>query len=342
MTYDDLLTRLRDALKSQTGQTLAKALGAQYRAALIDEFQDTDPVQYEIFRRVFSAGQHYLFFIGDPKQAIYGFRGADVFTYLRAASEASLGFTLNTSFRSERLLLDAINALFTNVKKPFFVDGIEYRPVRPPQKSREDFAELLETNPDGPLRFRFLKSNDGLFNQAEAELQINRAVVADIARLKDSSARLANRPLKFGDMAVLVRSNAQASNLQNLLRMSGIKSVLKTEESVFKTHEACETLRLLEAVLEPGRDTLLKTALATSFVGLRAAEIVALDSSEAQWQGWLEKFLGLPQHLGRLMLYCPVPICVCGSKGAPAPGTLPRGRTYSDQFSASRRITSSS
>ena len=291
LTYDDLLTRLRDALKSETGQTLAKALGAQYRAALIDEFQDTDPVQYEIFRRVFSAGQHYLFFIGDPKQAIYGFRGADVFTYLRAASEASVGFTLNTSFRSERLLLDAINTLFTNVNRPFFVDGIEYRPVRPPQKSREDFAELLETNPDGPLRFRFLKSDDRLFNQGEAELQINRAVVADIARLKNSSARLAHRPLKFGDMAVLVRSNAQAANLQNLLRLSGIKSVLKTEESVFKTHEACETLRLLEAVLEPGRETLLKTALATSFVGLRAAEIVALDSTEAQWEGWLEKFL---------------------------------------------------
>ena len=212
------------------------------------------------------AGQHYLFFIGDPKQAIYGFRGADVFTYLRAASEASLGFTLDTNFRSEKPLLDAINTLFTNVNHPFLVEGIEYRPVRPPQKSREGFAELVETNPDGPLRFRLLKSDDEPFNQTEAESLINRAVVADIARLKASGSQLANRPLKFGDMAVLVRSNAQASNLQNLLRMSGIKSVLKTEESVFKTDEACETLRLFEAVLEPGRDTLLKTALATSFV----------------------------------------------------------------------------
>jgi len=291
LTYDDLLTRLRDALKSETGETLAKALGVQYRAALIDEFQDTDPVQYEIFRRVFSGGQHYLFFIGDPKQAIYGFRGADVFTYLRAAREASLGFTLDTNFRSEKLLLDAVNALFTNVDRPFLMEGIEYRPVRPPQKSREGFAELVETNPDGPLRFQLLRSDDGPFNHGEAELQISRAVVADIARLKASGPQLANRSLKFGDMAVLVRSNAQASNLHKLLRMSGIKSVLKTEESVFKTHEAREILRLLEAVLEPGRDTLLKTALATSFVGLGAAEILALDSTEAQWQEWLEKFL---------------------------------------------------
>jgi exodeoxyribonuclease V beta subunit len=290
-TYDDLLTGLRDALKGKTGETLAHALGGQYRAALIDEFQDTDPVQYEIFRRVFSSGQHYLFFIGDPKQAIYGFRGADVFTYLLAAGSASLGFTLDTNFRSERRLLDAINTVFTTVDRPFFVEGIEYRSVSPPEKSPEGFAELVEMTSEGPLRFRWLKKEHGTFNQAEAELQISRAVVADIARLKASCPQLANRPLKFGDMAVLVRSNAQAANLQNLLRKSGIKSVLKAEESVFKTEEACETLRLLEAVLEPGRETLLKTALATSFVGLRAAEILDLDTAEARWQGWLEKFL---------------------------------------------------
>ena len=101
------------------------------------------------------AGGIIFFSLADPKQAIYGFRGADVFTYLRAASQASLGFTLDTSFRSETLLLDAINALFMNVKTPFFVDGIEYRPVRSPQKSREDFAELVETNPDGSIAIPF-------------------------------------------------------------------------------------------------------------------------------------------------------------------------------------------
>ena len=192
------------------------------------------------------------------------------------------------------------------------------------------------------LRFRFLESDDRLFNQAEAELQINRAVVADIARLKDSSARLANRPLKFGDMAVLVRSNAQASNLQNLLRMSGVKSVLKTEESVFKTHEACETLRLLEAVLEPGRDTLLENRARHQLCRPSCGRDRGLGFKRGTVARMAREIPRLPQHLGRLMLYCPVPICVCGSKGAPAPGTLPRGRTYSDQFSASRGITSSS
>jgi exodeoxyribonuclease V beta subunit len=291
LTYDDLLTRLRDALKGETGQTLAKALGAQYRAALIDEFQDTDPVQYKIFRQVFSSGQHYLFFVGDPKQAMYGFRGADVYTYLRAASQASRGFTLDTNYRSEKLLLDGINTLFINVERPFLTEGIEYRLVHPPKKLREDFAELVEPTPVGPLRFRLLKDADRSYNQTEAESQISRAVVADIARLEASGSKLANRPLKFGDMAVLVRSNAQAANLQNLLRASGIQSVLQSEESVFKTNEAREMFWLLHAVLEPGHDILLRTALSTSLFGLNAAEILSLDSAEAQWQHWLEKFL---------------------------------------------------
>jgi exodeoxyribonuclease V beta subunit len=291
LTYDDLLMRLRDALKGEAGETLAKALGGQYRAALIDEFQDTDPVQYDIFRGVFASGQPCLFLIGDPKQAIYGFRGADVFTYLHAAGEASLAYTLNVNYRSEKRLLEAVNILFGNVERPFLIEGIEYRPVSPAKKSREGFLELVERTSDGPLRFRFLRSDDKKFNQTDAESHINRAIAADIARLRAGGAQLGGRPLRFGDMAVLVRSNAQAANLQNVLRASGIKSVLKAEDSVFKEPEARETLRLLEAVLEPGRDILLRTALTTRLIGLNAAEILAFDSAEDQWQGWLEKFL---------------------------------------------------
>ncbi|MBV8068425.1 MAG: exodeoxyribonuclease V subunit beta [Acidobacteriaceae bacterium] len=291
LTYDDLLTRLRDALRGETGETLSQALGAQYRAALIDEFQDTDPVQYEIFRQAFSAGQHYLFFVGDPKQAMYGFRGADVYTYLRAAGQASRRFTLDTNFRSEKLLLDAVNTLFTSVERPFLIEGIAYRPVRPSKKFREGFAELVGKDSDGPLRLRLLQNAAEPYNQADAELLISRAVVADIARLEAGGSLLGNRPLKFGDMAVLVRTNAQAANLQHLLRGSGIKSVLKSEESVFQTNEARATLQLLEAVLQPARDVLLRTALSTSLLGLNAAEILSLDSAEAKWQYWLERFL---------------------------------------------------
>jgi exodeoxyribonuclease V beta subunit len=291
LTYDDLLARLRDALKSRTGPTLLKTLGAQYRAALIDEFQDTDSVQYEIFRQVFSDQEHYLFFVGDPKQAMFRFRGADVFTYLSAASQATRQFTLGTNYRSEKLLLQAVNTLFSNVERPFLIEEIEYRLVGPPKKPREDFAELVEATSEAPFRFRLLEDADKPHKQGQAESQIRLAVVADIARLEASGSQLGNRRLKFGDMAILVRTNAQAADLEDLLRTSGIKSVLKSEESVFKTKQAQETLRVLEAVLEPRYDVFLRTALATSLFGLNAAGIMELDSAEAKWQSWLEKFL---------------------------------------------------
>ncbi len=298
LTYDDLLIRLRNALQGPNGNAFASALGGKYRAALIDEFQDTDPIQYDIFSRLFTGSAHYLYFIGDPKQAIYGFRGADVFTYLRASQAALRAYTLGTNFRSEPLLLDAVNVVFENVAQPFLIEEIAYRPVKPPLTPRENFSLLQTDSPQPPLQFRFLEKPDPggrPVNQATAESLISRAVVADIERLKESGARIGERPLSLRDMAVLVRSNRQASDLQDLLRERGIKSVLQTDASVFEADEACELLRLLEAVLEPGRDVLLKTGLTTSFIGLDAAELLAFDSAQAQWQRWLDLFLAYRQ-----------------------------------------------
>ena len=118
VTYDDLIIDLRNALKQKGGQALARAIGDKYSTALIDEFQDTDPAQYEIFRTIFGSKAHRLFFIGDPKQAVYGFRGADVFTYFKAAAVADRKFTLTTSWRSEKPLLAAINGLFNSNTGP--------------------------------------------------------------------------------------------------------------------------------------------------------------------------------------------------------------------------------
>ena len=153
VTYDDLLTRMRDALTGPGGAAFAATIGGRYRAALIDEFQDTDPVQYEIFRRIFGGGGHHLWFIGDPKQAIYSFRGADVFTYRGAAEAASREYTLGTNWRSEKRLLHAINLLFK--KHPSLGGKITYHEVHPPQTPRPGFREITggdgESAPAVPL-----------------------------------------------------------------------------------------------------------------------------------------------------------------------------------------------
>jgi exodeoxyribonuclease V beta subunit len=292
-TYDDLLTRLRDALADEAGTAFREALGFRYRAALIDEFQDTDPVQYDIFTRIFGRGKHFLYFIGDPKQAIYGFRGADVFTYLRASEEASAKFTLGTNWRSEKRLLDAINLLFRD--HPSLGRGIEYHEVSPPQNPCAGFHELTGDERQARLRFRFLKSDDPAgseFNQADAETKIVRAVAADIVRLKAGGGRLGARPLKFGDMAVLVRTNMQAARLQEMLRAAGVRSVLKTDQNVFRTQEARDLLMLLEGLLEPGRGHFLNTALITVLFGIVPLEIVGIEGDESARQKKLEQFMG--------------------------------------------------
>ena len=112
-SYDDLLIRVRTALEKPGGEALAQALRRRYRAALIDEFQDTDPVQYAIFQTVFGKDS-ILFLIGDPKQAIYSFRSADLFSYLRASRQVRNRYSLTHNWRSEPRLVAAINHVFAD------------------------------------------------------------------------------------------------------------------------------------------------------------------------------------------------------------------------------------
>ncbi|MDQ7032482.1 MAG: UvrD-helicase domain-containing protein, partial [Desulfonauticus sp.] len=116
--FDDLLIKVKEALEGKGGKELEEAIRKRYKAALVDEFQDTDPIQYEIFKRIFSPQESILFMIGDPKQAIYSFRGADIFSYMRAARNAEFKYTLTENWRSEARLITAINTIFSSINKP--------------------------------------------------------------------------------------------------------------------------------------------------------------------------------------------------------------------------------
>ena len=132
MTYDDLLTRLHSTLVGESGEVAAARLRARYRVVLVDEFQDTDPVQWEIMRTAFGDGEGTLVLIGDPKQAIYAFRGADVYAYIEAARTAGTEATLTVNWRSDQGLIDAYDALFGGAKLGH--EGIVYRQVARPQR----------------------------------------------------------------------------------------------------------------------------------------------------------------------------------------------------------------
>ncbi|MFP4521587.1 MAG: exodeoxyribonuclease V subunit beta [Fibrobacterota bacterium] len=270
LNFDSLLTGVYKALDGPAGPEVAESLRKKYKAALIDEFQDTDPVQYRIFQSIFSGRppENPLFLIGDPKQSIYSFRRADIFTYGKAVKEASLkgsNYTLNRNFRSESSLLQALNVLFTRNKDLFvFSDFIEFR-----EAVSAGAAKPHEAITDGglpPLRFidNTIKQNsDKPFKNvpdADKDAAASAAsVVLEILREKGK--------IRPADIAILVRKNKEAVTLKNSLTEVGIPAVIDRGGSVLQTVEADEISDFMRACKEPFRLEYLKAVLSSNAAG---------------------------------------------------------------------------
>jgi exodeoxyribonuclease V beta subunit len=296
-SFDDLLARLRDALSGRGGKALATTIRTRYRAALIDEFQDTDPTQFHIFDAIYGKGQAPCFYIGDPKQAIYGFRGADVFAYLQAARDCRTRYTMTTNWRSDPALLRGVARLFS-APDAFLLAGIEFIDVAP-RPDAED-ALFVDGVPLPALAFDFVGRTDD--NQSRGQIrsdwsdrEIPPRVAADIARLLTSDTRLGGpdgRPVGAGDVAVLVRKNDQAFRMQRALRELGIPGVVYGDATVFETPEAGELSRVLAAVVEPTRGGLLRAAVTTELLGVTAHRLEQMlgAQDDTDWSDWVDRF----------------------------------------------------
>lgn len=291
--FEDLLLRVADALAGEDGPRLAEVLRQRFKAVLIDEFQDTDPVQFEIFERVFGGGSHPLFLIGDPKQAIYAFRGADVFAYLAAAKNARR-FSMGTSYRSDPGHVGVVNQLF-GPPGTFLIPDIGYSDVgakpgatnafdAPHASGRASVEVLFATRPDDTKPV-----NKSLARRAAA-----RIVAADIVRLLGGEATIvrAGKPERVGagDVAVLTRTNVQCFMVQDALRARGIVSVVISDTSVFESEEAADVQAVLGAVLDPMSRFDLRRAVATSLLGVTGDEIASREADPEWWQLWLTRF----------------------------------------------------
>jgi exodeoxyribonuclease V beta subunit len=288
VSFDDLLERLARVLAAIDGTRLATLVRTRFRAALIDEFQDTDPVQEAIFRTIFAGDENWLYLIGDPKQAIYGFRGADVFSYLAAAGRANRTYRLGTNQRSTQPLVEAVNTIFTRSAAPFVVPEIAFETVAAAGR-----AEAGPLRFDGKARapFRFwLGDGDEPLIATAFEKTLPRIVAAEMARLLNGSGSLAGASLAPPNLAVLTMKNKQARDMQTALAALGIPSVLLSNASVFQSREAAEMRTLLSAIAEPARHGLLRTALGTRLLALSAPAIDALTTDERGWESWLVRF----------------------------------------------------
>ena len=281
MGFDDLLSRVRDALIDPvTGPVARQRLAARFDVVLVDEFQDTDPVQWEVLRAAFH-GRCTLIVIGDPKQSVYAFRGADVRAYLDARRTAGGTATLATSWRGDPALLDGQQAVFRGAA--LGEEDIVVGPVTAGHRQ----SLLDAAGPDqAPVRVRQL-ARDGLpSTKGQPKVDgVRRAVARDVAaevvRTLAAGHSVSprdggeHRRLQARDIAVVVRTGLQANLVRDCLRQAGVPCVLTGTRSVFDTRAAADWLLLLQALEQPHRSRVVRRAALTALIGWSAADLDA-------------------------------------------------------------------
>ncbi|MBY5929283.1 exodeoxyribonuclease V subunit beta [Halomonas sp. DP8Y7-3] len=345
MGFNDMITGLAEALDGEGGDALARRIRQQFPVAMIDEFQDTDPAQYHIFECIYRIDQanakatedasidaaddpSALVLIGDPKQAIYGFRGGDIYTYL-AARQATLGHhhSLDTNFRSSHAAVDSVNQLFAFAEQHH-------------ERGAFRFADATgqATN---PLPFVTVKANgrkETLMLDGQPATALTGWLVSDDDSdsgclnkeryLREAAHHCANRiaewlnqshpeggepragfarpgddrltPLNASDIAILVRDRVEATAIRRALSQRGLASVyLSDRDSVFATAEARDMLYWLKAIAHPESVSTLRTALATATLGLSLAELDHLQRDESAWERVQERFMAYRQRWQR-------------------------------------------
>lgn len=304
--FNELLTGLDRALQDDHGERLATLIRQQFPVALIDEFQDTDPVQYRIFDRIYQLTSNRpdcgLILIGDPKQAIYAFRGADIYTYLKARTAVQERlYTLDTNYRSTPAMVDAVNHCFGHVEsQPDSAGAFLFRdstgnPVpfqaMKAQGRTQTFTVLGKGIP--ALTAAVLESDTPLskttYYQDMAETCATQIVEwltlgqQGTAGFTDENGSIVG--IQPNDIAVLVNNGNEASYIRQALSRRQVRSVyLSDKESVYATPQALEVQRWLSACAAPDNDRLLRAALSTPTLGLSFAQLDELNHDEVVWE----------------------------------------------------------
>ncbi|EOX4852358.1 exodeoxyribonuclease V subunit beta [Haemophilus influenzae] len=291
-SFDDLLRLLCEALQGAQGDELAEMIRFQYPFAMIDEFQDTDSQQYAIFSKIYRDNPEKntgFIMIGDPKQAIYRFRGADIFTYLKASDEAQSRFELTKNYRSEKNLVDGVNALFDFPQSPFIYQNINFTAV----DSRDDHLRFYLNGKAEPA-YRFYLTESDKVNKTEMAKICAISIQHWLKSAVENQAVFQNedtcKTLQAVNIAVLVRDKNEAALVKNELQKLGIASVyLSDQNSVFDSNVAKELAWVLKACLNVAERPILN-AIATALFGLNAADIHQIQQNEAYWQRWADSF----------------------------------------------------
>ncbi|WP_412105055.1 exodeoxyribonuclease V subunit beta [Vibrio natriegens] len=300
LSFDDLLTQLSASIDTDESELLAERIRTLYPVAMIDEFQDTDPLQYSIFSRIYLNNPECgLFMIGDPKQAIYGFRGADIFTYIKARNQVSAHYTLGTNWRSSADMVQAVNQVFALPDSPFIYDSdIPFLPVNySPNADKRIWTMGGQKQP--ALTYWLQNAEEKPLPKGEYLTRMAEATASQIQTILTQAqlgqACLVNgekeKTVQAGDIAVLVRTGSEGRMIKQALADQGIASVyLSNRDSVFTSSVAQDLQRLLQAVLTPENDRALRASLASELFALDAASLDALNNDEIVWENAVNEF----------------------------------------------------
>lgn len=311
VTYDGLIEVVYQALCGNHAMELSQRLRDRYQVGLIDESQDTDPRQFEIFRRIFMGadgaahGQHSLMLIGDPKQAIYGFRGADVNTYLGAKGQARRVFLLTRTFRAPEPLVGAINAVFSR-ERSLLKNGLEFSPgvSGKTQVTRLDGPDETASSPMEVWLVPDTQADD-YSNAGKRTERITSSVASEIVRLLNAGATLVTTDeeenverslVRPGSFAVLVSDGKQAAAVAAALKSRAIPAITASGDDIMASEEASEVLAILQAIENPRRSRLLFAALVTHMLD---GSIHSLDSGGHDEDAVQQEFIRWQQTLER-------------------------------------------
>jgi exodeoxyribonuclease V beta subunit len=309
--FADMLDRLNAALQGENGAALRKRITDQYPVALVDEFQDTAPNQYQIFNELYRVADNDpatgLFLIGDPKQSIYGFRGADIHSYLSARrATAGRHYQLGTNYRSTKAVVDAVNHLFLHAEGRAGSDGFprgafRFRDIHTREnplpfeavdaKGRKE--RMVDAAGDVPALVIACSAAQDLKADSYREFFAHHCAEDIVAKLNDARAGFDGdefKRLQPADIAVLVRDRKEAAAIRRALQRRGVPSVyLSDKDSVTESEEAADVLRWLSAVANPLDGALARAAFATRTAGLELAELARLSSDELAWEERVEQ-----------------------------------------------------
>lgn len=301
-SFDDILLDLYHTLKGDSGESLIAAVRQRYSAVMIDECQDTDKVQFEIFNRLFIEKSAIpCFLIGDPKQSIYGFRSADIYSYIAIASNVKKTHSLDTNYRSATLCVDAQNSIFAHMPNPFLLAELSYPQVKASPQSKGNsipliFSGTLAEEMTSGIDFYNLDVPDteGANGKKKPpqEDDISREAVnassAQIARLLNGSKtgevyfgdNDQPRELKPSDIAVLVMTHSQAGAMLDKLRSYNIPAVVQRSGNVFTCPESADLMLVLKAIINPHYRQIFNGALLSSICGIKPRDLDLMLSDE--------------------------------------------------------------